>query len=109
MSTLMRHNNVENVNYEDIRVSYDDGPYRNFGTKELTVIFGYVPIEPSMDIQIKAFGSKKAAENSDVVGGYRHTQVERCFIFSWWTLALYRVHTEGENTFNFHVDVDGEC
>ena len=89
-------------------MSHDDGLCCNFGTKELTDIFGHVPIEPSMGIKIKAFGSKKASENSNVVGGYRHILVERCFVFSWWTLILYRVHTEGENTFNFHVDVDGE-
>ena len=61
-----------------------------------------------MDIQIKAFDSKKASENSDVVGGYRHMQVDRCFIFSWWMLTLHRVNEEGENDFNFHVEEDGE-
>ena len=50
MSTLMEYKNAENYHYEDIRVSYDDGPCRNFGKKELTETFGCVPIEPSMDV-----------------------------------------------------------
>lgn len=56
---MMGYKNVENGHCKDIRASYDDGPYRNFGTKEVTDVFGYIPIEPSMCIQIKAFVQKK--------------------------------------------------
>ena len=55
----MRHDNVEKVCYEDLRVSHDDGPHRNFCAKELEQIFRYVPFEPAMDNQIKAHGTKK--------------------------------------------------
>ena len=83
MSSLMRHDNVEKACYEDLRASHDDGPYRYFTETELTDVFGCVSIEPAMDSKISAFGSKKASENSDVVGSYCHTQVNRCAIFAW--------------------------
>ena len=72
MATLMRHDNIERVCYDDIRTSQDDGAHRNFRKLELRNMFGYVPIEPTMDNQIKTFGSKKAPEKNDVVVGYRH-------------------------------------
>ena len=108
MVTLMRHDNVERVCYEDIMMSHDDGPYRNFSKLELRNIFGYVPIEPAMDNQIKAFGSKKASEKNDVVGGHRHKQVDRCYVFSWWCLILHRMHGCDVSNFNFYVDHNGD-
>ena len=104
MTTMMRHDNVEMVNYEDMRVNYDDEPHRNFSDVELQSMHGHVPIEPAMDNQIKAHGSKKSAEKRDVVSGCRHVQVERCFMFSWWALMLYRVHECDMSNFNFYVD-----
>ena len=61
-----------------------------------------------MDNQIKAYGSKKSSEKSDVVGGHRHVQVERCFMFSWWALMLYRVHECDMSNFDFYVDKNGK-
>ena len=104
MTTMMRHDDVEKVNYEDVRVNHDDGPCRNFSDIESRSIFGCMPIEPAMDDQIKAHGSKKNSEKRDVVGGCRHVQVERCFMFSWWALTLCRVHEYNVSNFDFYVD-----
>ena len=67
-----------------------------------------MPIEPAMDSKISAFGSKKASENSDVVGSYCHMQVNRCAIFAWWMLVFYRYHECGMSNFNFYLNKDGK-
>ena len=65
------------------------------------------PLEPSMDVQMKAFGSKKTFEISDTTDDRRHTQVERCFLISWWKLVLQRTHDMDCSTFNLCADEDG--
>ena len=72
-------------------------------------MFGYVPYEPAMDNQIKAHGTKKNSENSDVVGGHRHKQFDRCFIFSWSLLLLCCIHEINNGTFNFYENKDSKC
>ena len=108
MTSLLRHDNVDKVCYEDLRMSHDDGPHRNFSNVELRKIFGEIPVSPSMDNQMQAFCSKKTSEKNDVVGGHRHKQVDRCYVFSWWSLILYRVHECDMSNFNFYVDSNGK-
>ena len=91
-----------------MRVTHDDGPYHTFSDVQLRTIFGYVPIEPAMDNQITAFRSKKISEKSDAVSGHKHAQVERCFMFSWWVLFLYRFHDCNMSNFNVYVDENGK-
>ena len=108
ISILLRHDNIEKVYCKDLRMSHDDGLYWNFSPMELNEIFGYVLYEPSMDNQIKAHGTKKNSENSDIVGTYRHKQIDRCFIFSWLLLILYRIHEIENKNFNFYNNKDGK-
>lgn len=68
-----------------------------------------MPYEPAFDNQIKAHGTKKNSENSDVVGGYCHKQVDRCFVFSWSLLLLHRFHECDSRTFDFYLNKDGKC
>ena len=43
MTTMMSHDNVERAKHEDMHVTHDDGPHRNFGKVELRTILAMFP------------------------------------------------------------------